>query len=243
MRLIGLAGLYYRKTDKGYALHRLFLWPKAPEVPDRDFVLSAWFNTTMTDAPDVGHQIGGNFLTAFEAYRMASFTGVTTKSVFKVLVVSIIIYSLEAPVVFLQLAYTYGATKLAGTWCLVGCDALLQRSASPGTWNSCPGTEPWTPHFFAGFIFVGLLSWLHARYVWFPFDPVGFILGIGAGFEWGFWSCALIAWILKFITLKLGGSKLYEEFGVPMAGGYIAGHMLALIPGIIITGIRFFIPF
>ncbi len=76
----------------------------------------------------------------------------------------------------------------------------------------------------------------------FPFEPVGFILSI-ACFEWGFWSYAVIAWILKMITLRVGGSRLYEEFGAPLAGGYIAGYMLTLIPGIILYRIRFFTPF
>jgi len=243
MRFIGLAGIYYRKTDKGYALHRLLLWPKAPEVMDRDFVLSCFFNTQFTDAPDKGAGTGGNFLTAFEAYKLASLTGISSRSVFKVLVVSIIIYSLVNIPAFLWIAYTLGITRLPGSWGMYGCNALLERSANPQTWNSCPGTEPWIPHFTAGFIFVALLSWLHARFVWFPFEPVGFILGIGAGFEWGFWDLALAAWILKLLTLRIGGSKLYEEYGAPFAGGYIAGHMLALIPGTILTTIRFFVPF
>jgi hypothetical protein len=243
MRLIGLGGVYYRKTDKGYALHRLLLWPKAPEVVDRDFVLSAHFNTWFTGAPDVGFCAGGNFLTAFESYKMASLTGVSVKSVFKILMVSIVIYSLVTIPAWLNIAYTFGITKLNGTWGMYGCNGIIQRSGKPETWNSCPGTEPWVPHFVAGFIFVGLLSWLHTRYVWFPFEPVGFILSEAVGFEWGFWSYALIAWVLKQLTLRIGGSKLYEEFGVPIAGGYIAGHMLALIPGIILYRVRFFIPF
>jgi len=243
MRLLGLGGIYYRKTDKGYALHRLLLWHQAPEVVDRDFAMSAHFNTWFTDAPDMGNQVGGNFLTAFEAYRMASLTGVSTKSVFKVLVASIIIYSLVTIPTWLSIAYTFGITRIQGTWGMHGCNAVMQRSADPDSWNSAPGTEPWVPHFAAGFIFVGLLSWLHARYIWFPFEPVGFILGIGAGFEWGFWTYALIAWALKQITLRVGGSKLYEEVGAPVAGGYIAGHMLALIPGIIVSRYRFFFPF
>ncbi|MEM2849522.1 MAG: DUF6784 domain-containing protein [Candidatus Bathyarchaeia archaeon] len=209
---------------------------------DRNYVLSAWGNRVMTDAPDQGEVMGGNFLTAFEAYRMAGLTGVSAKSVFKILVVSIVIYALTTPLIWLPIVYNYGSTRLQGTWGMVGCNALLQRSAAPETWNTCPGTEPWIPHFTVGFIFVGLLSLLHVRYVWFPFEPVGFILSI-ACFEWGFWSFALIAWILKAITLRVGGSKLYEEYGAPIASGFIAGHMLALVPGTIISKIRFFYPF
>ena len=80
----------------------------------------------------------------------------------------------------------------------------MNRIVTP--WNSIPGTEPWIPHFAAGFLSVGLISWLHFRYIWFPFEPVGFLLGISTGFEFGLWSYALIAWILKMLTLRIGGS-------------------------------------
>jgi len=243
MRLLGIGGFYFRMTDKGYALHRLLMWPKAPEVVDRDFVLSVHFNTWFTDAPDMGNQVGGNFFSAFLAYKMVSLTGASNRSVFKILLVSILMFPLVTMTTWLHIAYTFGITKLPGTWGMQGCNGLIERSGSPDIYNSVPGTEPWIPHFVAGFIFVGLLSLLHAMFVWFPFEPVGFILGIGAGFLWGSWTYSLIAWILKMITLRVGGSKLYEEFGAPMAGGYIAGHMLALIPGVIISRVKFFIPF
>jgi len=243
MRLIGLAGVYTRGEQSGYALPRLLLYPNAPETPTRDFVLSAKFNAWFTDAPHTCNAAGGNFLTSFLAYRMASLTGISSKSIFKVVVASIIIYTIVTIPTYLAVAYTFGVTKLMDTWGIIGCNSLIERDATPGRWNVCPGTEPWISQFTAGLIFVVLLNWLHARFIWFPFEPIGFILGIGAGFEWGFWSYALVAWVLKMITLRIGGSKLYEEFGMPIAGGYIAGHMLALIPGIILSRIRFFFPF
>ncbi|MEM2886233.1 MAG: DUF6785 family protein, partial [Thermoproteota archaeon] len=76
MRMIGLSGAYVRGTDKGYALQRFLFFPTAPDPPTGDFIMTANFNTWFTDAPDMGNQIGGNFLTSFQSYRFASFTGV-----------------------------------------------------------------------------------------------------------------------------------------------------------------------
>jgi hypothetical protein len=245
MRVLGLSGTYYRKAEKGGIMHRLLIWPLAPEnyQMDRNYLMSAHINMWVADAPDMGYAIGGNFFSAFLSYKMASLTGVSTKSVFKVLVASIVLGTLAAILGFFQAAYTFGLTRIPGSWGIQGCNSLVERGVRPDLWNIYPAAEPWIWHFIVGFIIAAILSVLHARYIWFPLEPVGFVAGLGAGFEWGFWSYGLIAWILKTITLRVGGSKLYEEWGAPIASGFIAGHMLALIPGTIISKIRFFIPF
>jgi hypothetical protein len=51
------------------------------------------------------------------------------------------------------------------------------------------------------------------------------------------------AWALKLIVLKIGGSKLYEEVGVPTAVGFITGVVLMGFIGGLILIVRFFVPF
>jgi len=243
MRFIGLVGIYYRGVDLGCSLPRLLLWPRAPESLNTDFALSAFFNSFFGGAPDTGSSIGGNFLTAFQGYKMASLRGVSPRSVFKVCIVSVVIFSLTTMLSFLWMCYTFGITKIPAIYGMHYCNGIVQRYANLQNWNNRPGTEPLIPHFATGFITVALLSLLHTRFMWFPFEPVGFILGMGPGYEMGYWSYALVAWILKTITLKIGGSKAYEDWGVPIAAGYVAGHMLVLIPGSIIATIKYFVPF
>jgi len=43
--------------------------------------------------------------------------------------------------------------------------------------------------------------------------------------------------------LRIGGSKAYEEYGVPLVSGVIAGTIVAIFIGGLIGVIRFFIPF
>jgi hypothetical protein len=72
----------------------------------------------------------------------------------------------------------------------------------------------------------------------------GFILGIGySSLLAGFWSAFLVAWIIKTITLRVGGSKLYETMGIPTAAGIVAGSMIAVLIGGIIGVWKFFFPF
>jgi hypothetical protein len=246
MRTLGLGGVYFRDADKGAPLQRLLFWPETPAdyTTNRDYLMTAHLGTWMVDAPDMGFSVGGNFFSAFLGYKMASFTGVSTKSVFKVLVASIVLGTLAAMLGFFQAAYTFGLGRISGSGGIIGCNSLVERGVRPSDWIRYPASGFWYPQFLAGFIMILILGFLHARYIWFPLEPIGFITGVGVGFGWwGFWTYGLVAWILKTITLRVGGSKLYEEWGAPIASGFIAGHMLALIPGTIISKIRWFYPF
>jgi len=245
MRVLGLTGVYYRKAEKGGIMHRLLLWPSAPEdyKTNINYLMSAHINMWVADAPDMGFAIGGTFISGFLTYKMTSLTGVSNKSALKVLVASAVLGSLTVMLGFFYAAYTFGLSKLPGTYAIYGCDALCERGVSPDRWNIYPASEPWIAQFGIGFIIVGLLSVLHARYVWFLLEPVGFVAGLGAGWEWGFWSYALIAWVLKTLTLRVGGSKAYEKYGLPIAAGWIAGYALCIILGTIIFKIKFFYPF
>ena len=238
LRSFGLVGVNFSRLERNFVLQK-FMWPTAPEVIDRDYALSVYFNTWMAHSPELGAFAGANIVAPAMSYKMASLTGVSSRSIFKVSMVCMVIFSLMALPTWLWIAYTFGTANLPYTYGIQGCNAIVSRAVSAGHY---PATHPWISQFFAGFVSVGIISWLHARYVWFPFEPMGFIIAIALG-EYGFWSIGAVAWILKIITLKIGGSKLYEEFGAPMAGGYIVGHMLILIPGAVLGKIKFFFPF
>jgi hypothetical protein len=96
----------------------------------------------------------------------------------------------------------------------------------------------------AGIIVAMLLSYLHARFLWFPLDPVGFLLAVdGHALVEGIWTMLLAAWIFKMITLRIGGSKLYEEKGIPVAIGFAVGMLVVAFIGGIVLAVRFFVPF
>ena len=77
------------------------------------------------------------------------------------------------------------------------------------------------------------MSLLHVRFLWMP-DPVMSIIA----WDWigglhGTWMASLIILIIKWLILRIGGSKLYEEKAVPFVGGFILGAALnALVAGI-----------
>lgn len=83
-----------------------------------------------------------------------------------------------------------------------------------------------------------------SRFVWFPLEPIGYTLGTtGASALFGLWSAFLATWVLEMLTLRIGGTKLYEGCGVPITSGAITGCMIGMILGGIMWIMRFFIPF
>ena len=182
------------------------------------------------------------FLTSLSSYQMANQTKVSSKSLFKVLLVVGVVGPLFALVGVTWGIYTFGFSKLpsmAGYW-----SSYFDSRAAPAAIDPRPVHEPWVPNFIAGIVSAGLLTFLHARFIWFPFEPVGFLLATdGHALIEGIWTMALAAWILKTVTLRVGGSKLYEQTGVPVCTGFVAGTVIvAFLGGLILVG-KFFVPF
>ncbi len=240
-RLFGLAGIQARALGHGNTLFRLFVWQRAPDPPTREFVLAAYYSSRGMDSPDsIG---GGSILTGFTSYRMASLTGTSNSNVLKVMLASTIITPLVVIITLITLCYTYGATVFASASGEIQTRQFYNIS-NPTNYNKAAGTEPLAPYVAAGFLVVALLEFLHSRFVWFPFSAIGFIIGTSyISVLWGYWGTFLIAWVLKVLTLRVGGSKLYENLGVPIAGGFVVGYMIALVLGGAMGMLRFFFPF
>jgi len=73
---------------------------------------------------------------------------------------------------------------------------------------------------------VVLLSWLRARYAWFPLHPLGYC--IGNELRWH-WMPFFVAWLVKLVVLRHGALKLYRRT-LPFFLGLVLGdYTLAAI--------------
>jgi hypothetical protein len=239
-RMAALTGANIFCHEGGNALYRLLIWPKAPEPITREFVVAATLAHTHPGAPTIAN--AGSFLSDMWAFKLANLTGVNNRSIFKVILVSQAIIPLTFILGWLWINYSVGSSRLSVTG--FSYAAPIDRFANPANWNRMPGTDPWAHIFLIGIIAAGVISWLHARFVWFPFEPIGFTLAVSdASIFFGLWSPALVAWILKTITLRVGGSKLYENYGIPVASGFMIGFVAVCFLGGLIGIYRFFFPF
>ena len=84
----------------------------------------------------------------------------------------------------------------------------------------------------AGLIFTFFLMAMRMRFLWWPFHPAGYALSTNFGVEY-FWSCLVIATIVKYIVLKFGGASAHRKavsffFGI-ILGEYCVGAFWSAI--------------
>lgn len=84
----------------------------------------------------------------------------------------------------------------------------------------------------AGLIFTFFLMFMRMRFLWWPFHPAGYALSTNFGVEY-FWSCLVIATIVKWVVLKFGGASAHNKartffFGV-ILGEYCVGAFWSAI--------------
>jgi len=93
-----------------------------------------------------------------------------------------------------------------------------------GSWLSNPISRDLTTirQMSFGFLFTTFLTIMSRRYLWWPFQPVGYACGAGWAIGW-MWFSVFLSWLAKRIILAYGGSKVYKA-AVPFFLGLILGQ-------------------
>ncbi len=164
-----------------------------------------------------------------EAFKMAKDQGIRLRSLIAPLMVALLLATVVGMWACLHIFYSDGATsKCLGfpTWTGVEMYDGLNNSLTAGYKATA---ARWSAVGLSALMVV-VLAWLRARFVWFPFHPLGYC--IGPGLMW-LWLPCLIAWVLKLVILRYGGLKLYRRtlpfFLGLILGDYIAGALWSLI--------------
>jgi hypothetical protein len=210
------------------------------EPPTRQWFSAFLFTYPTGQAAYVGW--GYPFVSTLASFKMGSLTGVGSKNIFKILMFISVLAPLVATIGSVWAFYTFGLQRLptANSFAY----NYLDNRVWPSAIANRPAYQPWIYHLIAGIAWAGVLSYLHARFVWFPFEPIGFLLATdGHALIEGIWIMVAVAWVLKTLTLRIGGSKLHEQTGVPVATGFVIGFISISILGGILLITRFFVPF
>jgi len=96
--------------------------------------------------------------------------------------------------------------------------SIPQDYGNPARW-----VETWGLMIF-GIIFVGLVYLLRMRFPWFWLNPAGVSIAIGFP-DWCFLN-AIIVFLIKYLTIRLGGTKLWEEKVLPIFIGFFVGSIM-----------------
>lgn len=212
-------------------------WPEPPSEITTGFAMSELWAFRGSNVVSWGYG-NGYFMTALNL-KMAKLTGTSVRNTFLVTALANII---AVPVLFgthVWLANIWGSKAgwvVTSSWDpAANCISYVY---------SLPSNYNYALYGTIGFISVTALSILHASYTWFPFEPIGFLIATNFGGLWNaLWSVYLAAWIVKTITLRVGGSKLYESVLMPSVGGFAAGIALATLFGCLAGVFRFYVPY
>ncbi|MCS7105338.1 MAG: OPT/YSL family transporter [Thermofilaceae archaeon] len=223
-----LRGAYFWKPFVGDTL------PAAPQYPaGKLFIIShtcRWGTGCDTFGPYYSTMAG-----AMDSFKVAQIAGVKPDTVFKLLLIgSIISAIIVIPLTFIELhAWGFMELPVAKEW-----DYFWDGDA--GFYNPRPSIA--SIYGLTGFLLTGALIFLRMRFPWWPLEPLGFMLGLHDFYPWHVGTFTpLIVWIAKYALLKVGGRKAYEEVGVPVAIGIIAGEMLGIVIVSLINIARFMV--
>ncbi len=181
----------------------------------------AWFcDVKAFFMPAVAH--ASKLLEIVRIHRKAVLTGV---------VVAVVVGVFVSVTAVLQTGYAYGAHHrgfwIFGGGALVPYDNVLSKIRNPfgPDWIRLE-------LLMAGGLLMFVLMAARFRFPWWPIHPIGYAVS----FTWPIWmsaSSVFLGWLAKFIVLRVGGIKLFNQLK-PAFLGLILGHFFACGIGLIV---------
>jgi len=238
--IFGMAGLGASDLRLWAAGFMRIVWPDPSAATwNLDYAMSHFWAQSGSNQPS--YVFGNGYYISAQSLKMANLTGASNRNTFLVSAVCTVISVIVIVASSVWLANLYGTRVMPISG---NCEMGQECESNPVAQASRPSIPVYFSYGAAGFIIIALLSVLHARFIWFPLEPIGFIIATSFPGQWfGVWSVCLVAWIAKTIVLRAGGSSLYERHALPIAGGFITGVVLASVMGTVIGMVRFYIPF
>ncbi len=183
------------------------------------YVTSMWMQFFQRDAAPASPAVS-----SLEAYNIARVTNTRTRDIFVAQSISVISIILLCLIIWPIFAYSYG---LANEWSgeaghnLDYSESSLEL-ATGGLWDhKSYGLEIWGQAIL-GIVFAIGLNILRLSRPWLPFNPVAAPLLLSLrGPYW--WFPMLIAYIIKFLVVRIGGTKMHTTSLLPAAVGYLLG--------------------
>jgi len=134
-------------------------------------------------------------------------------------------YHFSATYLYGRLLEHEGVVYQLGGW-PAGWPYLEAQPKTYADFNSIPDYYLW---FAGGMILIFVLEFLRTRFTWFFFNPMGVVFGVGGPALWFYGGNVLVAFVLKWLTLKVGGADAYKKVGVTSASGLLLGSGFSLV--------------
>ncbi|MBO3810088.1 MAG: hypothetical protein FGF50_10925 [Candidatus Brockarchaeota archaeon] len=163
-------------------------------------------------------------------FRVAQMTRTSYWDIIKAVAITVIVGYFLGVLFATASLHAKGGANIAGYAFSPGFFTNMRGYALVGSVNptdssrALGGPAGYYSHFIAGIIIAFILYYLRTRYTWFFINPVGVVLSPIAFFALN----AFLGWLLKYLTLKIGGTKVYEEVAIPFCVGWMLSIALLL---------------
>ena len=158
-----------------------------------------------------------------EGFKMSVMVGSPARWLTWAVLLSVLVSSVVAFWVYLDLYYRFGASSgYFGIWTLGFGRETFTRLQN---WIHFPTETDHAGLSFMGigFLIASMLTFLRMRFLWFPLHPLGYAM---AG-DWGMsnlWSCFFTSFLIKWTIFKYGGLRSYRN-AVPFFLGMALGDL------------------
>ncbi len=134
------------------------------------------------------------------------------------------------------LGYTIGGYNFLPNWLTFAGRWTYRRAINRIVSPTPLETEDYL-FFIGGAAAMIALNLMRYRFTWWPLHPVGFALS-GTSLFHRTSTTIFIAWLAKFLTIRLAGASFYRK-SKPLFIGLLAGFILAVAAGIVVDAIWF----
>ncbi|HDD63999.1 MAG: hypothetical protein DRJ32_00650 [Thermoprotei archaeon] len=157
-----------------------------------------------------------------EAYKIASETKVSPKVIFKISIISMVISVVIGFILTVWGAYTYvwdiGWVGAADK--VMWSDWVSAMIYEGQVIHQANDWRLWMPQFISGIVLAGFIEYARRIFIWFPFSVAGIILGDAALTGSFMFIPNLLAFVIKFVAIRFGGVKVYENYIRPFCTGF-----------------------
>jgi hypothetical protein len=180
------------------------------------FSLFSWFNGTNRCHP-MPHQL--------EAYKIGNRMGISNKKLLWIMMGVFPVGVLFAMWIYPYTLYKYGATvAVDAPGQVLGSGNGAYYSLSSWLLYPKPADAYASGSILGGFLFSIFLFLMRSRFIWWPFHPVGYVIGINGASVDHYWFALILMSTVKFIAFRHGGARAYRKL-LPFFLGLILGDI------------------
>lgn len=184
--------------------------------------------------------IGGMMGHVLESWKLGSRLGVSRESVTKVVIIAFAVSFALGLVILMPFPFEHGLYQMHSSWNQYWPSVVWNTTDIAVTPGLHEGPNPL--RIVAAVIGGGmtlLLSAMRMMFVWWPFHPLGFIMGVHR-LRWWWLGNAFIVWFVKFLVFRYGGNALAKKIS-PFFIGLVGGEfVLKIVLALTVVVLRLF---